>query len=139
MRDQASEPGAVMAQDVDVAAAERKVAQSEVAVAEADLERTQAHLAELEAMARYAEIRAPFAGVITERNVHPGALVVAGDQSNAEAILSIARTDRLRLSVPVPESLARECQAGLELSFGIDTDPLTEALDRLGSFLDRSR
>lgn len=136
---QASEPGAVMAQDVDVAEAERKVAQSEVAVAQADLERTRAHLAELEAMARYAEIRAPFAGVVTERHVHPGALVVAGDESNAEPVLSIARTDRLRLTVPVPESLARECQTGLGLAFGIDTFPgrvFRARVSRVASALD---
>lgn len=136
---QSSEPGAVMAQDVDIAEAERKVAQSQVAVLQADVARAQAHLAELEAIARYAEIRAPFAGVITERNVHPGALVVAGDESNALPILSIARTDRLRLSVPVPESLARACQSGLELAFEIDTFPgrdFRARVSRVASALD---
>ncbi len=136
---QSSEPGAVMAQDVDIAEAEKKVAQSEVAVLQADLKRARAHLAELEAMARYAEIRAPFAGVITERHVHPGALVIAGDQSNAAPILSIARTDRLRLAVPVPESLARACQSGLELAFEIDTFPgraFRARVSRVASALD---
>lgn len=136
---QVSEPGAVMAQDVDVAASEKKVAGSEVAVAQADLERAQAHLAELEALARYAEIRAPFAGVVTERRVHPGALVVAGDEGAAEPMLSIARTDRLRLAVPVPESLARECRSGLELTFRLDALPgrdFRARVSRMASALD---
>lgn len=136
---QSSEPGAVMAQDVDVAEAEREVAWSEMAVLQADLERARAHLTEFEAMARYAQLRAPFAGVITERHVHPGALVIAGDDNNAVPLFSIARADRLRLVVPVPESLAHECRTGLELAFAIDTFPgraFRARVSRVASALD---
>jgi len=120
---QALEPGAVMEQDVDVARAERRVATSRVAVARADHERAKARLDEFEALARYAEIRAPFAGVVTRRHLHPGALVVSGVESETRPVVSLARTDRLRLVLPVPERLSTACSVGLELAFQLDPYP----------------
>jgi membrane fusion protein (multidrug efflux system) len=48
----------------------------------------------------YLKISAPFEGIITERMVHPGALVGPG---NDVALLTIDQVSRLRLVVPVPE------------------------------------
>jgi membrane fusion protein, multidrug efflux system len=48
----------------------------------------------------YLKIRAPFEGIITERMVHPGALVGPG---NDVALLTIEQVSHLRLVVPVPE------------------------------------
>jgi membrane fusion protein (multidrug efflux system) len=51
-------------------------------------------------METYLEITAPFDGVITERNVHPGSLV----GPSTGALLRIEQVARLRLTVPVPEA-----------------------------------
>src|SRR5487761_1082553 len=56
----------------------------------------------------YLQIRAPFDGIVTERNAHPGDLVgpagVSGAGSKATApMLRIETLSRLRLVVPVPE------------------------------------
>jgi RND family efflux transporter MFP subunit len=48
----------------------------------------------------YLNISAPFAGVVTERMVHPGALVGPGNDS---PLLVVQQVSRLRLVVPVPE------------------------------------
>jgi membrane fusion protein, multidrug efflux system len=48
----------------------------------------------------YLRISAPFDGVVTERMVHPGALVGPG---NDIALLTIQQISHLRLVVPVPE------------------------------------
>jgi RND family efflux transporter MFP subunit len=51
-------------------------------------------------MAAYLKITAPFAGVVTDRLVHPGALV--GPTADM-VLLVIQQVARLRLVVPVPE------------------------------------
>ncbi len=55
-------------------------------------------------MLDYLSVRAPFDGVVTERNVHPGALVSASTKD--KPMLQIKQTTHLRLQVDVPESLA---------------------------------
>ena len=51
-------------------------------------------------MEAYLKITAPFDGVVTDRFVHPGALVGPGADP---ALLVIQQVSRLRLVVPVPE------------------------------------
>src|SRR4051794_1555193 len=57
------------------------VAGHEVEVAEATMQADQARLDALRAMEQYLAVTAPFEGVVTERGVHPGALV--GPQGGA--------------------------------------------------------
>ena len=52
----------------------------------------------------YMRITAPFDGVITERNVHPGALVGPQAGANAPPLLRLENVKRLRLVVAVPEA-----------------------------------
>jgi membrane fusion protein, multidrug efflux system len=54
----------------------------------------------LQDLSGYLKIIAPFEGVVTERMVHPGALVGSG---NDVALLTVQQVSRLRLVVPVPE------------------------------------
>lgn len=55
-------------------------------------------------MLGYLKVTAPFSGIITERNVHPGALVSAS--SKDKPMLELKQTGRLRLQVDIPEALA---------------------------------
>jgi len=55
-------------------------------------------------MMGYLQVTAPFAGVITIRNVHPGALVSAEEKSIP--MLELKQVDHLRLQVDVPEGIA---------------------------------
>ncbi len=52
----------------------------------------------------YLNVTAPFEGVITQRNVHPGALVNAVDKSSP--MLELKTIKHLRLQVQVPENIA---------------------------------
>ena len=56
-------------------------------------------------MQGYLKVIAPFDGVITERNVHPGALVSA-EAKDAKPMLELKQITHLRLEVDVPESIA---------------------------------
>jgi len=55
-------------------------------------------------MMGYLQVTAPFAGVITIRNVHPGALVSAEEKSIP--MLQLKQVDHLRLQVDIPEGIA---------------------------------
>jgi membrane fusion protein, multidrug efflux system len=54
-------------------------------------------------MMNYLVVRAPFNGVITQRNVHPGALVSA-EAKDGKPMLELKEVDHLRLEVDIPES-----------------------------------
>ena len=54
-------------------------------------------------MMDYLIVTAPFNGVITQRNVHPGALVSA-EAKDSKPMLELKQVDHLRLEVDIPES-----------------------------------
>lgn len=54
-------------------------------------------------MLGYLKVTAPFSGVITERNVHPGALVSAA--SKDKPMLELKQIEHLRLQVDIPEGI----------------------------------
>ena len=78
--------------------------------AEDRLRFAQAGLAEAEAMLAHAGIRAPFAGVITEKHVLPGDLATSG-----LPLLALESTSRLRAEGTVPEQAAASLRIGDEL------------------------
>lgn len=102
------------------------VAQQELAVAEADWEsaQTQTEVArkdveETDAMMAYATLRAPFAGVVIERNVDPGDLVrntQTASDSPRRPLFAIAQLDTVRACVMIPES---------ETPWASEGDPMT--------------
>ena len=85
--------------DVDSYRAGLAASQEQLAVAEANKER----IASLKA---YSRITAPFDGVVTKRYADTGSMIQAGTASNTQAmpLVRIAENQKLRLSIPVPES-----------------------------------
>ena len=72
----------------------------------------------------YLEIRAPFDGVVTERNLHPGALVgPSSGQAGALPILRIEDIGRLRLVVPVPEQYVSGVRERESVAFTVPAYP----------------
>jgi RND family efflux transporter MFP subunit len=72
------------------------------------VEVAQANLARLTEMQGYLNVRAPFAGIITQRNVDVGALVTEG----STLLYRIAQSDRLRIYVNVPQADATGIHIG---------------------------
>jgi len=56
-----------------------------------------------ETMLGYLKVTAPFTGVITERNVNPGALVSAAEKD--KPMLELKEVSHLRLQVDIPEDI----------------------------------
>lgn len=108
-------------------------AKSAGAVAEIELEQTYSALmsdsatyhslkAEMEAakqLADYLEIRAPFAGIITSRNVSQGALVGAKDAP----LFTLAEQEHLRLTIAIPEKHARALTDNAKIQYRLSNYP----------------
>jgi RND family efflux transporter MFP subunit len=113
--------GLVAQQEVDDTQAKDLEAEGQVASTKAELsaakqqlEVAQANQKQYAAMAGYTRIVAPFAGVITNRYADTGALVAAGTSSSTQAIpvVRLAQTSKLRLVLPIPESVAAQIHLG---------------------------
>lgn len=116
-------PGVVSGNDLEIAqkavdgdSARVQGARKSVQAAEASLK----SLAEIEG---YLQIRAPFDGVVTERNVHPGALVSPTNGSGGLPLVKVEQTKRLRLIVPVPEKYIAGMTNGAKVEFTVPTYP----------------
>ena len=116
-----SRAGLVAQQEVDDTQAkdletEGQTASSEAQLAGAkqQLEMAQANQKQYTALSSYTRIVAPFAGVITNRYADTGALVAAGTSSSTQAIpvVRLAQTSKLRLVLPIPESVAAQIHLG---------------------------
>lgn len=73
-------------------------------------------------MMGYLKVVAPFRGVITQRNVHPGALVSA-EAKDGKPMLELKEVDHLRLQVDIPESIAAALRNNDTLSFYLSALP----------------
>jgi membrane fusion protein, multidrug efflux system len=75
-----------------------------------------------ETMRSYLKVTAPFTGIITERNTHPGALVSAETKDN-KPMLELKQTSHLRLQIDVPEGMVAGLKEKSELSFYLSAFP----------------
>jgi membrane fusion protein, multidrug efflux system len=79
----------------------------------------------LKTLAGYLTITAPFDGIISERNVHPGALVGPPSEPLASAVplLRLQEVSHLRLVVPVPQADADAVDDGAQVRFEVSAWP----------------
>jgi multidrug efflux pump subunit AcrA (membrane-fusion protein) len=87
----------------DQAAADRDRAKVDVQAAHADLAVAQADEREARVIVEYGQIKAPYAGVITQRNVSPGDYLQPGGGANSRPLFVLEQTDPVRVFVGVPE------------------------------------
>ncbi|NWG12932.1 MAG: efflux RND transporter periplasmic adaptor subunit [Acidobacteria bacterium] len=106
---------ALEARKADAAAAEAAVqgARENVTANEATVQR----LLELRS---FRQVRAPFAGVITARNIDVGSLVSAGSSSSLRELFRLAQTHTLRVFVNVPQSEVAGIKPGMPCSVGVE-------------------
>ena len=116
----AQTPGAIAGNEL--IQAEKQVDAAKALVSSRQQASAAAHAAirALQDLTGYLKITAPFDGVVTERFVHPGALVGPG---NDIALVTVQQMSRLRLVVPVPEEDAGEIAAGSKAEFTVPAFP----------------
>jgi membrane fusion protein, multidrug efflux system len=117
-------PGVVAGNDVLIAEKAAEASQSQVAAGQQNVEAARQALNAVREMERYLQVTAPFAGVVTERNIHPGALVgPASGSGSTVPMVRLVDNSRLRLVVPVPEAYTAEMKAGTEIPFSVAASP----------------
>jgi RND family efflux transporter MFP subunit len=116
----AREPGAITQQEVDVALAKKKAADAHVQAVESGLNVAKARVGEIYTMMSYGTIKAPFGGVITQRNADIGALV---SQDTKDPIVEVSRIEKLRLALELPEAVVPHVKVGHEVEFFVDAMP----------------
>ena len=118
-RDSEAAAKEAVASAVSAAEAEVAVAQAEQAAAEARLKTAQAKtqvgrgkLKELEVSLNFANVIAPFDGVISERHVNLGDLIDEKGSDGSHSLFHLSKVDRVRVHIPVPEIDAPFVQPG---------------------------
>lgn len=102
------------------------VAGNEVETVQATVRADESRLQALRAMEQYLSVTAPFDGVITEREVHPGALVGPQGAGSSTPMLRLEQVHQLRLTVPVPESSVGAIAKGASAAFSVPAYPGTK-------------
>jgi membrane fusion protein (multidrug efflux system) len=112
-------PGVVAGHDLEMAERSVEAARAHVNALKGSGGAAEAALKAVSEMETYLQLVAPFDGVITERNVHPGSLV----GPSTGALLRIEQVTRLRLTVPVPETYVGTITRGTKVNFRVSAFP----------------
>lgn len=110
----------------DSAATKFQLDQAETGLsrAEAGLTAARAARAELDAVGSYAEVRSPFAGVVTRRMADPGAFAAPG-----APLLEVQDPSRLRISVSIPPAVAAGLARGAPIAAEIEGRPVMATIE----------
>ena len=141
-------PGLIAQQELDDAQARDRAAEAQVesakaalSAAEQQLDVSRATHTQVAAMEDYSRIVAPFDGIVTWRYADTGALLQAGT-SNASSmpVVKLAQCDKLRLRIPVPETVAPLIHVGqkAEVQVQATKETLAATVTRFTDSLDRS-
>ena len=120
----AQTPGVVAGNDLQVAEQTAAADKAQLDAASKNVQAAHDALHAVTQLESYLEIRAPFDGVVTLRNLHPGALVgPASGQAGAQPIVEIENLTRLRVVVPVPEAYVAGVREKQEVTFSVPAYP----------------
>jgi len=126
-------PGTVSQNDLEQASAKMQSDSANVEAAKSEYREVAANLA-------YLEIRAPFDGVITLRNINPGTYVGPGSGTNLPLFV-LEDHKRLRLVISVPENFTGGLSDKSEVTFTVKELPnqkFTAQVKRLAGALDET-
>lgn len=93
---------------------------------------------EVSIMRGYLEIRAPFDGIVTARNVHLGTFAGPAGKGSDLPLLTIQQQNKLRLAVSIPELYTGYLRKGDAISFTVKSipHPFTATIQRMSGALD---
>jgi RND family efflux transporter MFP subunit len=101
-------PGTISPNDLDNAYAKMSADSSDLMAARSRFDQAQAER-------QYLQVRAPFSGIISSRNVYPGAYVGPAGKGSDVPMLTLQEQTKLRLVIAVPEAAVK----GLKLTDSI--------------------
>lgn len=108
-------------------AVSREAAEQDVAAMKAGaatLEAAEANVHRLSKLQSYEKVVAPFAGVVTARNIDVGALIDSGSAGGSKMeLFHLAETDKLRVFADVPQVYAQDMQPGVPATLTLPQQP----------------
>ncbi len=116
-------PGVISENELEVA---KMTAQAALSHVHAVAESKQADIAGVQSLKKiqsYLSITAPITGVVTERDLHPGALVGPSGAGATKPIFKISELSKLRLDVSIPERFYETVRIGMKVPFTVSTYP----------------
>lgn len=116
-------PGVISDDELDTAEKNVEADRARVVSLRNTADAARANLSSAVEMESYLRITAPFDGVVTKRNVHPGALVGPAGGSSTQSMLRIEEISHLRLVVAVPEMYVAGVEDGAKVSFTVPAFP----------------
>ncbi|WP_133553113.1 efflux RND transporter periplasmic adaptor subunit [Pedobacter duraquae] len=125
-------PGTISKNDLDQAIAKRNSDQANLSAARASYK-------EVGTIQNYLEIRAPFDGIITSRNVNLGAFVGPTGKGSEFPLFTLQEQTHLRLVISIPELYTGYVKSGDEVKFTVKSKPsetFTAKAKRLSGALD---
>lgn len=136
----AATPGVISDEELDVAQKAADADRARVVALRNTRDAARETLRSFEEVEGYLRITAPFDGVVTKRNVHPGALVgPAGGAGSQSSMVRIEEVSHLRLVVAVPEVYVAGVEKGAKVSFTVPAFPgrtFTGTVARLAESID---
>ncbi|SKB98736.1 efflux RND transporter permease subunit [Dyadobacter psychrophilus] len=114
--------GAVSLNELDLAKGRSITDSSAVAMAQGNVQAARSYMETKLQLANYLTVAAPFDGIITERNISPGALVGPGE-SGAKPLFVLEDNTKLRLTLAIPENLSNAIPTKGEISFTVSASP----------------
>jgi RND family efflux transporter MFP subunit len=112
-------PGAIAGNELIVAENTVAAARAAVQAVESSKKAAQASVQAIRDLMAYLRVTAPFAGVITDRIAHPGALV----GPSTEPLFRLQQISRLRLVAAIPENSVGVFRPGTRVAFTVPAYP----------------
>jgi RND family efflux transporter MFP subunit len=112
-------------------------ADASIVAAQQNVNAVEANLKRLSELQKYKEVRAPFSGVITLRNVDTGTLI----NSQTTMLYRIAQFDVLRIFINVPQSFSQQLRPGMTADVTVQELPgqhFAGKISRVSGSLDSS-
>lgn len=129
-KDEASAQVEATTAEIEEAEANVQKAEADAIAAAARIDVAKANLARAETIAGYLQVRAPFDGVITQRNVDAGHSVSPAIIAGTKPLLVVARDDKVRVFTEIPELEAEWVTAANAQAGGV-ADPATVTIQGL--------
>jgi RND family efflux transporter MFP subunit len=121
MKSASGTPGVIAGNELIQAEKQLDAERARATADKSAVEAARAAVKAVEELEAYLRVTAPFAGVVTTRNVHPGALVGTGESSLP--MFELETVNHLRLVIPVPESEVGGIVKGAKVTFSVPAYP----------------
>jgi membrane fusion protein, multidrug efflux system len=102
---------------------------------------TDAVLKRLQKQFEFREVRAPFDGIITKRNINVGDLVNSGNSGVASSLFSISQNKQLKLYAYVPQNMSDLVTVGTPVEVSLNENPdakIKAKVSKIASAVDTS-